>query len=57
MTPQEIMVSEAALALDAFGRNDIAAYDLHRLNARRIAEELDLQVVRARSEERAEVVA
>lgn len=48
------MVEQARLALEAFGVGDIARYDLHRLNARRIADSLGLS---ARREQREEVAA
>lgn len=37
-----LMVAEARLALEAYAEGDTARYDLHRLNARRIADGLGL---------------
>lgn len=48
--PQALMVEEARKALEAFGRGDMPGYDLHRFNARRIANELGLQARRPQPE-------
>jgi hypothetical protein len=49
-SPTELMVEEARKALEAFGRGDVARYDLHRLNARRIADSLGLSARPQREE-------
>lgn len=43
MSPTDLMVSEARLALAAFGTGNLPRYEMHRGNARRIADQLALQ--------------